>query len=118
MHKYAAATALAIALITMLALAVSASLTPANAQVGKGGLTNLEANLLDLLDRIKSGLPLFKCDDAGTYPGPHICKWKCENELWSAANLWDSTRNHRGSCPPSLQACMATCAAAKNAAHH
>jgi hypothetical protein len=31
MHKYAAATALAIALITMLTLAVSASLTPANA---------------------------------------------------------------------------------------
>jgi hypothetical protein len=33
MRKYAAATALAIALITMLALAVSASLTPANAGV-------------------------------------------------------------------------------------
>jgi hypothetical protein len=31
MHKYAAVTALAIALITTLALAVSASLTPANA---------------------------------------------------------------------------------------
>jgi hypothetical protein len=31
MNKYAAATALAIALITMLALALSASLTPANA---------------------------------------------------------------------------------------
>jgi hypothetical protein len=31
MHKYAIATALAISLITMLALTVSASLTPANA---------------------------------------------------------------------------------------
>jgi hypothetical protein len=31
MHKYAAATALGIALITMVALTVSASLTPANA---------------------------------------------------------------------------------------
>jgi hypothetical protein len=31
MHKYAALTALAIALITMLALAVSASMTPGNA---------------------------------------------------------------------------------------
>jgi hypothetical protein len=31
MHKHAAVTALAIALITMLTLAVSASLTPANA---------------------------------------------------------------------------------------
>jgi hypothetical protein len=32
MHKFAAATALVIALITMLTLTVSASLTPANAQ--------------------------------------------------------------------------------------
>jgi hypothetical protein len=32
MHKYAALTALGIALITMVALTVSASLTPANAQ--------------------------------------------------------------------------------------
>jgi hypothetical protein len=32
MHKYAAVTALAIALITMLVLAVSVSLTPANAR--------------------------------------------------------------------------------------
>jgi hypothetical protein len=36
MHKYAALTALVIALITMLTLAVSASLTPANAIGGDG----------------------------------------------------------------------------------
>jgi hypothetical protein len=76
----------------MLALTVSASLTPANA---------------------RPGIPLFKCNGAGSY-----CGWKCENELWSTANLWDSTRNPKRSCPPLLQACMATCAAAKNAAHH
>jgi hypothetical protein len=38
MRKYAAATALAIALITMLTLAGSASLTPANASHGMGGI--------------------------------------------------------------------------------
>jgi hypothetical protein len=77
----------------MLVLAVSASVTPANARFS---------------------FPPFKCNGAvGTY-----CMWKCENELWSTANLWDSTRNHPGSCPPLLQACMATCAAAQRAARH
>jgi hypothetical protein len=92
MRKYAAATALAIALnITMLTLVVSASLTAANAGFS---------------------FPPFKCNGAvGTY-----CMWKCETELWSTANLWDGTRNHPGSCPPSLQPCIATCVAAKNAA--
>jgi hypothetical protein len=93
MHKYAAVTALAIALITMLTLTVSASLTPANARFS---------------------FPPFKCNGA---KATH-CMWKCENELWSTANLWDGTRNHPRSCPPSLQACIATCAAAKNAAQH
>jgi hypothetical protein len=68
----------------------SASLTPANARF------------------------FFKCNGAvGTY-----CMWKCETELWSTANLWDGTRNHPGSCPPSLQACIATCVAAKKVAQH
>jgi hypothetical protein len=80
----------------MLALALSASLTPANAY---------------------RSLPLFKCN-AGIYPGPLYCNWNCETELWSTANLWDSTRNKPRSCPPSLQACIATCVAAKNAARH
>jgi hypothetical protein len=91
MHKYAAVTALAIALITGLTLAVSASLTPANAA---------------------RGIPLFKCNGAGA------CRWKCTTGLWNTATLWDGTRNPPGSCPPLLQACMATCAAAKTAAQH
>jgi hypothetical protein len=100
MHKHAATTALSIALnITMLTLAVSASLTPANAA--------------------HSLRPLFMCNGADIWHrGPLHCMGKCERELWSAANLWDSTRNHRGSCPPSLQACIATCVAAKTAAQH
>jgi hypothetical protein len=108
MQKYATATALALALalalITMLTLALSASLTPANA----GCCTTL-----------------FICNCAGTYPGRHIannrtiaCKWKCQIELWNTANLYDGTRNHPGSCPSSLQACIATCVAAKKVARH
>jgi hypothetical protein len=38
MHKHAVLTALGIALITMLTLAVSASLMPANASHGMGGI--------------------------------------------------------------------------------
>jgi hypothetical protein len=89
MHKYATATALAITLITMLTLAVSAPLTPANAS---------------------HGMPYFYCDTG------NICMRKCEIELWSTAKLWDSTRNPEGSCPPLLQACMTTCVKAKGAA--
>jgi hypothetical protein len=110
MHKYAAATALAIAPITMLALAVSASLTPANAQVGRGGI------------------PLFICNGADIrHPGPrpialeisaYYCTRKCTTELWNTATLWDGTRNPPRSCPPSLQACVATCVAAKKVAQH
>jgi hypothetical protein len=88
----------------MLTLAVSASVTPANA----GCCTRL-----------------FTCNGAGTYPEPHIannrtiaCKWKCQIELWNTANLYDGTRNHPGSCPSSLQACIATCVAAKKVARH
>jgi hypothetical protein len=79
----------------MLVLAVSASLTPANAAHSVG---------------------LFMCNGADIWhPGPNHCMGKCETELWSTAKLWDSTRNHAGSCPPSLQACIATCAAAQRA---
>jgi hypothetical protein len=80
----------------MLVLAVSASVTPANAAPG-------------------SGFPKFMCNGAGIYPGPHICKWKCETELWNTAKLWDGTRNNPWSCPPLLQACIATCRQAKEA---
>jgi hypothetical protein len=84
----------------MLALALSASLTPAKAAPG-------------------SGFPKFMCNGADIWhPGPNHCMGKCETELWSTANLWDSTRNKPRSCPPSLQACIATCVAAKNAARH
>jgi hypothetical protein len=99
MHKYAAAIALAIALITGLTLTVSASLTPANAA--------------------HSLRPPFMCNGADIWHrGPLHCMGKCERELWSTANLWDGTRSHRGSCPPSLQACIATCVTAKTAAQH
>jgi hypothetical protein len=90
MHKYAAATSLAIALITGLALTVSASLTPANG-AGPGG-----------------PIPPFTCKGGG-----HGCMWKCENELWST--LSDGTRNKPGSCPPLLQACIARCVKAVEA---
>jgi hypothetical protein len=83
----------------LLVLTVSASVTPANAA--------------------HSLRPLFMCNGADIWHrGPLHCVRKCETELWSAANLWDSTRNHRGSCPPSLQACIATCVTAKTAAQH
>jgi hypothetical protein len=85
MHKYAAATALAIAIITGLALAVSASLTPANAR----SIYSLQCG-----PRTHSGI---------------ICTGKCETELWYSAELWDGTRNLRWSCPPLLQACVTTC---------
>jgi hypothetical protein len=91
MHKHA--TALAIALITMLVLAVSASLAPAHAAVGL----------------------LFKCN-AGIYPGLHYCNSNCQTELWNTINLWDGARNPPGRCPPLLQACIAKCVAAKEAA--
>jgi hypothetical protein len=96
MLKYPAATALVIALITMLTLAGSVSLTPANA--------------------FRRGGPVFRCT-AGIYPKPGIyCELNCETELWSTAKLWDFTRNPPGSCPPLLQACVATCLKAKQAA--
>jgi hypothetical protein len=86
MNKYAAATALAIGLITTLALAVSASVTPANAR-----------RTMNCGQRTHSGVN---------------CTGKCETELWNTAKLWDGTRNPPGSCPPLLQACVAKCVAA------
>jgi hypothetical protein len=83
----------------MLALALSASLAPAQAAPG-------------------SGFPKFMCNGAGIYPGPHICTWNCETELWNTAKLWDGTRNLPRSCPPLLQACITTCVTAKKAARH
>jgi hypothetical protein len=75
----------------MLALAVWASMTPANAA--------------------------FMCNGADIWHrGPLHCMGKCERELWNTANLWDSTRNKPWSCPPLLQACVATCVKAKQAA--
>jgi hypothetical protein len=50
--------------------------------------------------------------------GPLHCMGKCERQLWSTANLWDSTRNKPWSCPPLLQACIARCVAAKLATQH
>jgi hypothetical protein len=52
----------------------------------------------------------------GNLSRAHYCNWNCETELWSTANLWDSTRNKPRSCPSLLQACIATCVAAKRAA--
>jgi hypothetical protein len=97
MNKYAAVTALVIAIITGLALAVSASLTPAHANVGL----------------------LFKCC-AGIYPGPHYydCNSNCLTEVWNTIKLWDGARNPPGRCPPLLQACITTCVKAKEATQH
>jgi hypothetical protein len=98
MNKYAALTALAIALITMLALTISASLTPANAAHTFG---------------------LYMCNGADDWhPGPLHCMGKCESELWNTAKLWDGTRNKPWSCPPLLQACITTCVTARKAARH
>jgi hypothetical protein len=98
MRKYAAATALTIALnITMLTPAVSggavsASLTPANARF----------------------TPF--CGPPRTHSGINGMG-KCETELWYTAKLWDRTRNPPYiSCPPVLQACITTCVKAVEAA--
>jgi hypothetical protein len=80
----------------MLALAISASLTPANAHGG-------------------SFTPF--CGPPRTHSGVN-CTGKCTTELWSSARLWDGTRNPPGSCPALLEACVAKCVAAKTATQH
>jgi hypothetical protein len=76
----------------ILVLAVSASVTPANA---------------------RDGIVKFQCNgNIGD------CRGKCETELWYAAKLWDGARNPPESCPPLLQACMTTRVKAKGASRH
>jgi hypothetical protein len=90
MRKYAAATALAIALnITMLALTASASAGPPQCNQYIGWYD---------------------------YGGTKFCYRKCRIELWNTAELWDGTQN----CVkrPLLQAYTAKCDTAKIAAEH
>jgi hypothetical protein len=88
MRKYAAVTALAIAIITMLdAETVSAS-SPVwcvSAKFGAGSL-------------------------------PCTCSFRCAVELWNTANLWDRSSFIRSK--PLRDACIEKCVAAKEAAHH
>jgi hypothetical protein len=90
MHKYAAPTALAIALnITMLALAVSASLTPASALTGGGNRP--------------CGPGLSKC----------ACYFQCYHAIGERGPFPDYNKPS-----PAVAACEAKCMAAKKAAQH
>jgi hypothetical protein len=82
MHKYAAATALVIALITMLTLTVSASLTPANAQ-GRfcGCYGKPRAFIFEMLRRCKPGA---FCDLNVIPPDIRACLAKCKAEKEAA----------------------------------
>jgi hypothetical protein len=96
MHKYAAPTALAIALnITILALAVSASLTTANAMPGSGNRP--------------CGWP-----DSGAQTGTLkcACYFQCKR-----APLPEGCGRFGCHYKP-IAACMAKCVAAKEAARH
>jgi hypothetical protein len=111
MHKYAAATALVIALnITMLTPAVSELLTPLNNKsIG-----------------CRAGTPcvLFKMGSVGGRPPQCIllraggCTRNCQTELWYTEKLWDNTRIRNCAPQPLLEACIAKCVAAKKAAQH
>jgi hypothetical protein len=46
------------------------------------------------------------------------CSQKCQAELWYTENLWDFTRIRNCAPHPLLDACVAKCVAAKNAAQH
>jgi hypothetical protein len=81
----------------MLALAVSASMTAANAA---------------------SGFPKFMCNGADTSHPGSIIAWGSAKPNCRAPPSWDGTRNNPWSCPPLLQACVAQCVKAKEAARH
>jgi hypothetical protein len=90
MRKYAALTALAIALITMLALAVSASLTPANAAATYCGVY------------FHSG---------GSWP-ICLCLWRCSVDAGTTTPL---RPQGRPAIETKRQACEATCVNASEA---
>jgi hypothetical protein len=123
MRQYAGATALAIALITMLALTVSASMTPANAGWGIPKLHE------EACDAWAHGLRVWaiRCH----------CNFECRRQYSSTVTLpcashdvanWSMTGalqgRHEGLCDvrvvPSepTDACFAKCVGAKNAAQH
>ena len=87
MHKYATATALPIALnITMLALAVSASLTPANARsivCGNYGAAGIYCHCSKqcVRDAIRDHAPVSRMFDDKKY---QACEAKCVNAAEAA----------------------------------
>jgi hypothetical protein len=90
MPKYAAATALAIALISMLALAVSASLTPANAMGGG------------------------YCDNVVC-----LCQRKCNSNLNASARYMHCRWTHCNSLTAfrDIEACIASCGRMEGVEH-
>jgi hypothetical protein len=92
MHKYATATALAITLITMLTLAVSASVTPANAaNTGWCGAGPCHDKCMR------------RCGDS-----IRARRLRCEPGAFCDIFV----------VPPDIRACIATCRQAKEATRH
>jgi hypothetical protein len=136
MNKYAAATAMAIALITMLtpavepnssgrrkhtmfltcaktmsavAVAVLFSLVAMDGATAEGGCgPGFHRNEFGQCRPNAAG---WRCNSISCH-----CSWKCAVELWSTAKLWDHTSFIHSK--PLRDACMATCVRAKEAAQH
>jgi hypothetical protein len=124
MHKYAAATALAIALnITMLALAISALLTPANggdfspahpsrALIWPRGEAMRNKYMSDYLSFGVGAMTTFRRVDEQCRDGSLTCPRDCRGGWRCCSGFCDIVFV----TPPAIVACIAKCVKAKEAA--